>query len=140
MTHTVDLAPEGHSPTVWPLRRLTRCDVVSLAHSDDFISAGECELQLDRGNAEFGLIYPLDDATSVMAQCNSDKPVCFKASGALAVCYRSTRQGSAAMKVCVQLLNYQVDIEFEDAVDAQCFVSALKALATNALTVYEAPG
>lgn len=125
---------------MWPLRRITRCDMVAIAHTGDFVSAGDCELMLDPGNAEFGLLYPLDDATSVMAQDDNDEPVYFKAADALAVCSRSTRQGSAAMKVCVQLLNYQIDLEFEGAVDAQCFVAALKALATNNLTCYEAPG
>jgi hypothetical protein len=140
MTYTIDLVSEGHAPTIWPLRRLTRCDVVSLEHSDDFFSAGDCELQLDRGNAEFGLLCPLDDATSVMVQCIGDKPVCFKASDALAVCHRYSRQGGAAMKVCVLMPDYQIDLEFEDAVHAQCFIAALKGLATNALMVYETPG
>ncbi|KAF2445513.1 hypothetical protein P171DRAFT_443167 [Karstenula rhodostoma CBS 690.94] len=139
MTHTIDLAPEEQSLTVWPLRRMTRSDVVSLVNTADFVSAGDCELQLDRANAEFGLLYPLYDTISVMAQCDSNEPVYFKASEALAACSRSTRQGGAAMKVCVQLLNYQIDLEFEDAVGAQCFIAALKALATNALTFYEAP-
>ncbi|KAL5389284.1 hypothetical protein DPSP01_002597 [Paraphaeosphaeria sporulosa] len=95
MARTIDLAPEEQSPTVWSLRRMTRCDLVSLAHTADFGTVGDCELLLDRGNAEFGLLYPIliDDSISVAAQDDNGKPVYFKASEALAVCSRSNRQG-----------------------------------------------
>ncbi|KAK7179488.1 hypothetical protein PSPO01_14417 [Paraphaeosphaeria sporulosa] len=118
MARTIDLAPEEQSPTVWSLRRMTRCDLVSLAHTADFGTVGDCELLLDRGNAEFGLLYPIliDDSISVAAQDDNGKPVYFKASEALA------------------LVNYQIEMEFEDVVEAQSFLAALKAPATAALS------
>ncbi|KAL1595264.1 hypothetical protein SLS60_009954 [Paraconiothyrium brasiliense] len=139
MTYTVDLAASEHSPTVWPLKRLTRTDMVSTVSTIDFASSGDCELQLDRGNADFGLLYPLEDSTSIMAQADNDEPIHFKASWVLAVCSRTNGQGGAALKVCLQLPNYQMNLEFEDINDAQCFVVGLKALATSASTFYEAP-
>ncbi|KAJ4303497.1 hypothetical protein N0V90_002393 [Kalmusia sp. IMI 367209] len=130
MTLTIDLAPDEQSPTVWPLQSFLR---------GEFASVGSCELQLDRSNAEFGLLHRLEDSTFIVAQYpDNDEPVYFHASWALAVCYRS--MSGACTKVCVQTLNYQIDLDFEHFDHAHCFVAALKSLASNALTFYEAPG
>lgn len=141
MVYTVDLRPDEHTATIWPLKRLTRCDMVSVSPSTtSFISSGTCSLQLDRANAEFGLVYPLCDCTAIVAQADDDEPVYFKASWALAICAKSCGQGAAAMKVCVQLLNYQIDLEFRDVGDAQAFVGVLRAVGRKTMVVYEAPG
>ncbi|KAJ4347173.1 SAS complex subunit [Didymosphaeria variabile] len=80
---------------------------MSIVSTADFVSSSNSELQLDRSNAEFGLLYPLEDSTSIMAQADNDESIHFKASWVLAICTRSSGQGGAALKEstagCIQL-------------------------------------
>lgn len=128
MTSTVALTLDEHMPIMWPLRNFLL---------GSFSPTGQCELQLDRGNHEFGLLYRLDPSAALMAQyADNDDPVTFSASWAMAACHRPN---GSCKKVTVLLPNHQVDLEFEDANHAQTFIATLKSLATNAFTIYEVP-
>ena len=120
--HPLDEQP----PNIWSLQSF---------NLRSFAAVGDCVLKLDRGTSEFGLLYKLDETVFQMAQfADNDAPVYFDAAWALAVCYRPK-----CKKVCVQFPNYQGDIEFEDFVDVQSFLLALKSHATKTLMCYEVP-
>jgi len=128
MASTLNLTPDEHSAIAWPLQSFGL---------GDFIPSGTCELHLDRANSEFGLLYRLEASAAIVAQfAENDEPVYFHASWALAACHRPNGH---CRKVTVLLPNYQVDMEFDHPGHAQTFVATLKALATNAFTIYEVP-
>jgi len=126
------------TPIIWPLRSFAfgsfdPADKYELQLGHRY---GRFVLQLDRRNAEFGLLHRFEDSDAFIAQYPDDQPVSFPAVWSIAVCFRLN---GTCKKVCVQLPNSQVDLEFEESEYAQTFVVTLKSLASTSLMLYEVP-